>query len=149
MLNATFCAGAKTVTMAKFDIEKFCQLIQDHRITFMYVPPPIVLALGKHPIVSKYDMTSVRWINSAAAPVSKDLVDAVWKRLKIGVKQGYGLSETSPSVSVQLMDEWHKFQGSVGKLYQNMQAKIVDPDGKELPAGEVCLGNYPSFRAAC
>lgn len=131
--------------MAKFDLEAFCRIIQDYRVTFMYVPPPIVLALSKHPIVDKYDLTSLRWINSAAAPVSMELVDAVWKRLKVGVKQGYGLSETSPTISVQLADEWFKFQGSVGKLYQNMVAKIVDPEGKELPAGEVHL----SAQATC
>lgn len=105
----------------------------------MYVPPPIVLALSKHPVVDKYDMSSMRWINSAAAPVSNDLIDALWKRLQVGVKQGYGLSETSPSVTIQLADEWFKFQGSVGRLYQNMQAQIVDPEGKELPSGEVRL----------
>lgn len=124
--------------MAKFDMEAFCKHIQDYRITFLYVPPPIVLALSKHPLVDKYDMSSLRWINSGAAPVSTALVDAVWKRLKVGVKQGYGLSETSPTSTVQFVDEWHKFQGSVGKLYQNMEAKIVDPDGNELPIGEVC-----------
>lgn len=123
--------------MSKFDLPKACQLIQDHKITFIYVPPPIILALGKHPIVEKYDLSSLRFINSAAAPLSKDLVDAVWKRLKVAVKQGYGLSETSPAVSAQLLDEWAKYMGSVGKLIPNMEAKFVDEKLNEVPTGEV------------
>lgn len=124
--------------MAKFDLAQACRLIQDHRLTFVYVPPPIILALGKHPLVSEYNVSSLRFVNSAAAPLSRDLVDAVWERLRVTVKQGYGLSETSPAVAVQLFDEWHKFQGSVGKLAPNMQAKIVDAEGNEVAVGQVC-----------
>lgn len=123
--------------MPKFEIQKACALIQSHRLTFVYVPPPIILALGKHPLVDDYDLSSLRFINSAAAPLSRDLVDAVWKRLKVGVKQGYGLSETSPTVTTQVMDEWARFQGSVGSLLPNMEAMIVDDEGKEMPFGEV------------
>lgn len=137
VLNVTLMTGAKCILMSKFDLPKACQLIQDHAITFIYVPPPIILALGKHPIVDNYDLSSLRFINSAAAPLSKELVDAVWKRLKVAVKQGYGLTETSPAVTTQLMDEWARFLGSVGKLCPNMEAKIVDEQGEEVPVGEV------------
>lgn len=137
VLGTTVSVGVTCVVLPKFDVEKACRLIQDHRLTFMYVPPPVVLALGKHPIVSKYDLSSMRWINSAAAPLSKELAVAVWDRLKIGVKQGYGLSETSPACMVQLSEEWMKFQGSVGRLMPNMEAMIVDEDGKELGYNEV------------
>ncbi|KAH7159881.1 hypothetical protein B0J13DRAFT_581033 [Dactylonectria estremocensis] len=135
VLNVTLSTGVKCVVMAKFDLAQACQLIQDHKLTFMYVPPPIILALGKHPLVDKYDLSSLRFVNSAAAPLSRDLVDAVWDRLQVTVKQGYGLSETSPAVTVQMFDEWARFQGSVGKLAPNMQAKVVDPDGKEVSPG--------------
>lgn len=142
VLNVTFITGAKCVVMPRWDLEKACALIQDHRLTCAYVPPPIVLALSKDPIVSRYDLSSVRWINAAAAPVSRELVDAVWQRLKIGVKQGYGLSETSPTITTQLADEWARFQGSVGRLFPNMRAKIVDPDGNEVAVGKVCRPRF-------
>ncbi|OTA00013.1 hypothetical protein A9Z42_0029420 [Trichoderma parareesei] len=142
VLATSVFTGATCVVLPKFDLEKACRLIQDHSITFMYVPPPIVLALGKHPVVAKYDLSSLRWINSAAAPLSRELAVAVWERLKVGVKQGYGLSETSPAVMLQLPEEWWKFQGSVGRLYPSMEAKIVDEDGTELgynQSGELLL----------
>lgn len=137
VIGTALSTGTTCIVLSKFDVEKACKLIQDHRLTFMYVPPPVVLALGKHPVVSKYDLSSMRWINSAAAPLSKELAIAVWDRLKIGVKQGYGLSETSPACMTQLSEEWMKFQGSVGRLFPNMEAKIVDEDGKELGHNEV------------
>ena len=89
--------------MAKFDIEKFCQNIQRYRITFAHIVPPIVLLLAKHPAVDKYDVSSVRMLNCGAAPLTKDLVKAVYERAKIRVKQGYGLSEASPTTHSQVM----------------------------------------------
>lgn len=88
--------------MAKFEMEKFCRTIQDQKITFSYVVPPVVLLLGKHPVVAKYDLSSLRMMNSGAAPLTSELVDAVYKRLKVPIKQGYGLSETSPTTHTQV-----------------------------------------------
>lgn len=123
--------------MSRFDIERACQLIEKHKISFSYVPPPVVLAFSKHPVVDKYDLSSMRLLSSGAAPLTPDLATAFWDRLKIAVKQGYGLSETSPVAMMQHPDEWGKFMGSVGKLLPNMVAKIVDPDeGTELADGQ-------------
>ena len=88
--------------MARFELEKFCKVIQDEKITFVYVVPPVVLLLGKHPIVTKYNLSSLRMLNSGAAPLTRELVDAVYKRLKVPIKQGYGLSETSPTTHTQV-----------------------------------------------
>lgn len=106
-------------------------------ITFAYVPPPIILGFAKHPIVDKYDLSSLKWLNSGAAPLTKELVDGVWERLTIPTKQGYGLSETSPVSHMQSVLEWAKYKGSVGGLMPNMEAKIVDLEGNEVPQGEV------------
>ena len=73
-----------------------------------------------------------------AAPLTSELTEAVWQRLKIPVKQGYGLSESSPVVTCQTVDEWAKFMGSCGKMMPNMEAKLVDEEGREVADGEVC-----------
>lgn len=95
-----------------------------------------MLALAKHPAVDKYDLTSLKSVNSGAAPLPNELLELVWTRLKLPVKQGYGLSETSPTTHCQLPDEWAKFMGSVGKLVPNMEAMIVDLKGNEVSLGE-------------
>ena len=122
--------------MAKFDIERFCAHIQNHKITFAYVVPPVVLLLGKHPIVDKYDLSTLRMMNSGAAPLTRELVDATYARLKVPIKQGYGLSETSPTTHTQPWEDWHSTIGSVGRLFPNMTAKYMSPDAQELPIGE-------------
>ncbi|KAI0841979.1 acetyl-CoA synthetase-like protein [Hypoxylon sp. FL0890] len=129
--------GIQVVVLPKFDLEKFCKVIQDHRITYASVPPPVVLALAKHPIVSKYDLSSMKWMNSGAAPLGRDLVELVWQRLTIPVMQGYGLSETAPVVTKTNIADWKRYNGSCGKLVPNVEAKVVDVDtGKEKGMGE-------------
>lgn len=122
--------------MEKFDLEKFCKTIEKFGATFAYVVPPIVLMLGKSPIVSNYDLSTIRMMNSGAAPLTRELVDAVYARLKIPIKQGYGLSETSPTTHTQPWDHWNKYPGSVGRLLPNQVAKYMNPEGKEVAAGQ-------------
>lgn len=129
--------GWRLVVMERFDMEKALQAIERYRITFVYVPPPVILAFSKHPAVEKYDLSSLKVLHSGAAPLTRELTEAVWNRLKVPVKQGFGLSETSAVVCCQVVDEWAKFMGSVGKLMPNMEAKIVDEDGREVQEGEV------------
>lgn len=142
LVHAAMYRGLELIVMAKFDLEKFCAHIQNYKIAFVFVVPPVVLHLSKHPVVSKYDLSSVRMMNSGAAPLTHELVEAVYSRLKIPVKQGYGLSETSPTTHTQGWDEWRSHIGSVGKLLPNMEAKYMSTpeDGSEpheLAAGEV------------
>jgi 4-coumarate--CoA ligase len=141
--------GFQLVVMAKFELERFCQVIQENKVTFVYLVPPVLLALAKHPIVAKYDLSSVRMVNCGAAPLTRELVDALQKRMPLPVKQGYGLSETSPTTHVQPWAEWNTTIGSVGRLLPNLQAKYLDPDGNELPVGqdgELCLKGPNVFK---
>ncbi len=135
-LFASMYLGWELVTMARFDMDKACAIIEKHGITYAYVPPPIVLAFSKHPAVDKYDVSSLRMLHSGAAPLTRELTEALWDRLKLPVKQGFGLSETAPVAHMQLPEEWGKFMGSVGKLLPNMEAKIVDADSREVADGQ-------------
>lgn len=128
--------GLHLVVMSKFEIEAFCRIVQTHRITFVYLVPPVLLLIAKHPSISKYDLSSLRMANSGAAPLTKELVEQVNKRVRLPIKQGYGLSETSPTTHAQSWEDWNSTVGSVGKLLPNLQAKYLDPDGKELAVGE-------------
>ncbi|KAJ4301206.1 hypothetical protein N0V90_003297 [Kalmusia sp. IMI 367209] len=137
LIHQSIYSGLQLVVMPRFDLEDFCKFVQYLKITFVYVVPPIVLLLGKHPVVSKYDLSSIRMMNSGAAPLTKELVDAVYSRLKVPIKQGYGLSETSPTTHTQPWEDWDKYLGSVGKLLPYQEAKYMSEDEKELQPGEV------------
>jgi 4-coumarate--CoA ligase len=137
LVHQSLYRGLTCIVMEKFDLEQFCKLVQQHKITFSYVVPPVVLGLSKHPVVDKYDLSSLRMMTSAAAPLTKELVDAAYKRLRIPVTQAFGLSETSPSTHVQPLELWQSTVGSVGRLLSNQTAKYVSIDETEVPIGEV------------
>lgn len=129
--------GIELVIMPGFDLKLFLETVQRHRITFIYVAPPIIVRLATDDTVNNYDLTSIRMMTSGAAPLTKELTDRVSKKYNIKINQAYGLSETSPMTHTQPWDEWYSSVGSVGKLFPNMTAKYMSEDGKELQAGQV------------
>lgn len=114
------------VSMPRFDLEQFLQLIQEHRVTGAYLVPPIMLALAKHPLVSKYDLSSLEMILSGAAPLSGEIALACQNRLGCVVKQGYGMTEMSPVTHIASADFGPIKMDSVGHLVANTQARVVD-----------------------
>jgi acyl-CoA synthetase (AMP-forming)/AMP-acid ligase II len=127
--------GATLVTMPRFDLEEFLRLLQDHRITRAFLVPPIVLGLAKHPLVDKYDLSSLNTVVSGAAPLDAGLEAACAERTGALVTQGWGLTETSPVVTTNLGSEPRP--GSVGRLLANTRCRVVDPaSGADLPVGE-------------
>ncbi|KAJ5747574.1 uncharacterized protein N7511_009270 [Penicillium nucicola] len=142
LITQALYKGYHLIVMQKFEIEKWCAHVQNYRCTFSYIVPPVVLLLGKHPVVDKYDLSSMRMMNSGAAPLTQELVEAVYSRIKVGIKQGYGLSETSPTTHSQQWEDWREAIGSVGRLMPNMEAKYMTmpEDGSaptEVPVGKV------------
>jgi acyl-CoA synthetase (AMP-forming)/AMP-acid ligase II len=140
LMNAPLRKGATVVVLPRFDLETFLAAIQNHRITGLYVAPPIVLALAKHPLVAQYDLSSLRYVISAAAPLDADLAEACARRLGLPpVGQAYGMTELSPGTHVVPLDAMRDAPpGAVGKLIAGTEMRIVsldDPD-KDLGPGE-------------
>lgn len=102
LIHQTLHRGIEVVVMPAFDMETFLRTVQEHKITFIYVAPPVIVRLSRDKMVENYDLSSVKMITSGAAPLSKELVDTVYKRLKIKINQAYGLSETSPMTHTQV-----------------------------------------------
>jgi 4-coumarate--CoA ligase len=99
LASVLYCGwrGQELITTSdRFDLAKFCELVQTHRPQRSHLVPPILLGLAKHPLVDDYDMSSLKMIVSAAAPLGKETENAVTKRLGINVKQAWGMSELSP-----------------------------------------------------
>ena len=136
IMMAVLVNGGTIVTMPKFELEPFLQLIQQYKVTLVNVVPPIVLALAKHPVVEKYDLSSLRLIGSGAAPLGAPLAGACEARIKVKVRQGYGLTETSPVTHFHPQTGTIVKHESIGPLVSNTEARIVDPEtGADVPAG--------------
>jgi acyl-CoA synthetase (AMP-forming)/AMP-acid ligase II len=127
LLVSTY-VGSKLIFMAQFDLIKYLEIIQTHKVTRGFVVPPIVLALTKHPVVDRYDLTSLECLVSAAAPLGFDVQVACAKRLKCLVKQAWGMTEISPCGAItpdDMVVAVEKLHGTSGKLVPGSEGKIV------------------------
>ena len=154
--------GACIVSLPRFDLEQVLTVLQDHKIRMANIVPPILVALAKHPIVAKYDLTHLKYLFSGAAPLGTELASACQERLGLTVRQGYGLTETSPVTHFHPMDDTRVVLDSVGPAAPNTECRLVDPaTGKDCAPGErgelwmrgpqVMKGyfNKPEATAAC
>ncbi|MET8767073.1 4-coumarate--CoA ligase family protein [Streptomyces sp. NPDC004658] len=139
LMNAPLRKGATVVVLPRFELETFLAAIEKHRITGLYVAPPIVLALAKHPAVSRYDLSSLKYVISAAAPLDARLAVACAERLGLPpIGQAYGMTELSPGTHVVPLDRLREAPaGTVGRLIAGTEMRIVslDDPGKDLGTG--------------
>ena len=131
LLNFALRQRAGLVTMPKFDLPEFLRIIAEHRTTWVFVAPPIAVALAKHPIIDQYDLSSVKVVFSGAAPLDGALASAVANRLGCIVTQGYGMTETSPAVNLTSETRTDIDRSSIGPLVPNTEARLVDPESGE------------------
>ncbi|WP_320780052.1 4-coumarate--CoA ligase family protein [Streptomyces sp. CRN 30] len=140
LMNGPLKHGATVVVLPRFDLDTFLVAIEKHRITALYVAPPIVLALAKHPSVVRYDLSSLEYVLSAAAPLDARLAAACAERLGLPpIGQGYGMTELSPCTHVVPLDAARDAPpGTVGKLVAGTEMRIVslDDPSRDVPAGE-------------
>src|SRR5262249_41891887 len=133
----TFREGVKLVSVPRFELEPFLQTMQDHRVSMAMIVPPIVLALAKHPIVAKYDLSAMHTVFSGAAPLAPDLAAACKARFNVRVRQGYGLTEASPTTHFHPLATDHEALDAIGPAVPNTDCRLVDPDtGIDVPTGE-------------
>ncbi len=143
ILNMGLYSGSTIVLMPRFDLESFLKAIQDYEVSLAHLVPPIVLALSKHPIVDNYKLPSLHTIFCGAAPLGEELTRACMDRLGCIIRQGYGMTETSPVThSSPAPPRVTKF-GSVGVPAPNTECKIIDLEHGEMlgpgERGEVCV----------
>jgi len=113
------------ITMSgRFDLERYCQLVEKYRPDRSHLVPPIILMLAKNPVVDKYDVSSVKMIVSAAAPLSDHIEKGVFDRVGSRVKQAWGMSELSPIATFQTDDAFKS--GSIGTVTASTEGKVVD-----------------------
>jgi len=143
IMNVGLYAGARIVVMSRFDLESFLTVLQDYSVTLAHVVPPIMLALAQHPSVDNYDLSKLRTLFSGAAPLSEKLARACSERLDCSIRQGYGMTETSPAIHLTPPAlDWAKY-GSIGQCVPDTECKIVNVETGEPVGygeeGEICM----------
>jgi acyl-CoA synthetase (AMP-forming)/AMP-acid ligase II len=136
-LSFALLRGATIVVMSRFDLEQYLEQVQRYGVTYLHLVPPIVLALAKHPIVDKYDLSRAKWALSAAAPLGKPVAEAFTARLGTQLVQAYGMTEVSGATHVGSTLPGEINPESGGRLLPNTECLVVDPaSGDALDRGQ-------------
>ncbi len=143
VLNMGLYKGVTIVMMPRFELETFLKAAQDYEVSLAHLVPPIVLSLSKNPIVDNYRLPKLRTIFCGAAPLGEDLTRACMNRLGCNIRQGYGMTETSPVTHSSPAQPTDVKFGSVGVPAPNTECKVVDLETGEMlgpgQKGEVCV----------
>ncbi|KDN47977.1 acetyl-CoA synthetase-like protein [Tilletiaria anomala UBC 951] len=125
--------GTPVVVLPKFDLEQWLSTVQHFKVTIAMAVPPILVLLAKHPIIDKYNLSSLKLLLCAAAPLSAELGDEVEKRIPtVRVTQGWGLTETSPTATFTPSHMYRNAKGSAGRLLPGLEMRIVDDDSRDV-----------------
>ena len=112
--------------------------VEKYRVTTMAAVPTIYSAFVNHPLLGRFDLSSLVGCGSGAAPLPVEVVRQFEEKTGAVIFEGYGLTETSPSITLNPTNMEQRKVGSVGLPIPNTDIKIVDLETgrQELPDGE-------------
>ncbi|KAK7420261.1 hypothetical protein QQX98_002916 [Neonectria punicea] len=124
--------GDGIFVLPKFDFQWFLESIQKYKIEQLLVVPPIIInMLRSKETCQKYDLSSVRFVYSGAAPLGKETIEEMKEMYpKWTIAQAYGMTETS--VVVTSPSEHDVYPRASGSLLPGVKVKIVDLSGVEV-----------------
>ncbi len=128
--------GVDIVLMGKFNALGILPMIQKYKISLMSGVPTIYNVMCSNPKAGEYDISSIRFLVSGAAPLPEDTFQAIQRVLNKPVIQGYGLSEATCASAVADHEDPIRWN-SVGPPLRYTGVRIVDSNGVDLPPGEI------------
>jgi acyl-CoA synthetase (AMP-forming)/AMP-acid ligase II len=143
--------GRKLVLLRQFDPGEWLRTVEQERVTHAFLVPTMVKQLIDHPEFSRHDLSSLETLSYGGAampfPVVRRAVEMFPKT--VGFVNAFGQTETTSTLTV-LGPEDHRLDGpaaevelrlkrlkSIGRPLPDVELKVVDEDGRELPAGQV------------
>lgn len=140
--SATVCMlmpvsiGARIVVFDSFVPRKCLQAIHDHRITVFVGVPAMFAVLGHLKNTNDYDVSSLRFCVAGGAPLPAEVLETFESIYKVKIYEGDGPTECSPVTSVNPIGGKRKV-GSIGLPVPDVEMKIVDDEGNDLPPNQV------------
>ncbi|CAK9782663.1 acetyl-CoA synthetase-like protein [Cutaneotrichosporon oleaginosum] len=135
MLLLPLAYGIPTVLLPRFDELAALRAIQTHRVTLPLFVPPVVLRLLQSSNTAGFDLSSLRVVMSAAAPLQEDLSAAFENKFRVKVIQAYGMTEATPGITSMSSAMAPGRAGWSGRLMPTYQARLVD-EGADVPPGQ-------------
>lgn len=133
---STWMAGGG-VLIPRPEPKAILEAVHKYRVNFFPAVPTMYVGLLNHPELEKFDISSIQGCFSGAAPMPVEVIKAFEEKTSSQICEGYGLSETSPVVTINPWGGTTK-AGSIGLPIPDTEIKIVDLDEgtREMPAGE-------------
>lgn len=135
-LNTGIASGSCLTLVPRFEPGTALAVLQQHRVTVMLGVPSMYAALLHHPDRAGADLSRLRLCVSGGASLPVEVLREFERAFGCAILEGYGLSETSPVATFNHPDRPRK-PGSIGTPIAGVEIRVVDPDGKDVPAGEV------------
>ena len=141
--------GARHVMLKRFDPATACELIEREGVTAFSMVPTMANMLLSFPELAQYDLSSLEEVMIGGAPSSPALTRQLEEKLGCRVLAGYGLTETSPVVTMAHLkdtlgevshEERIRRQAMTGYAFPGAQVKVVRPDGAEVNKDAKTIG---------
>ncbi|MER7458008.1 long-chain fatty acid--CoA ligase [Micromonospora sp. NPDC126480] len=137
-MNAGLYGGATLVLLPRFDAGTALTLMEREKVTFFAGVPTMywgLLSAGREKVDVTAIAASLRMAVSGGAALPVEILEQVEKVYGVKIREGYGLSETSPVASFNHPGREAK-PGSIGQPVWGVQMRLVDADWNEVPEGE-------------
>ncbi|MEO1282054.1 MAG: long-chain fatty acid--CoA ligase, partial [Pseudomonadota bacterium] len=143
VMNLGVTIAAKIIIMPRFVLNDALKLINSGRPTIMPGVPTLFNAILNHPKVKNYDLSTLVFCISGGAPLPVEVKEKFETLTSCAIVEGYGLSETSPVVSCNVVNGLNR-AGSIGLPFPQtiISLRDLEEPTKEVPkgeAGEVCV----------
>ena len=135
-LNSAVMVGASISLLPRFDAGKALEIIERDGVTIFEGVPTMYVGMLRHPDLSGTDVSTLRGAITGGSAMPLEVLHEFERVFGTQLLEGYGLSETSPVVSFNLPGP-DRMAGSIGKPVEGMEVRIVDPEGAEVPVGDV------------
>ena len=135
--------GGTTVLYEKFSRTRFWKFVERYKINFAELSTAMIPILLNPPEdVSKYDISSLKFIAAGGATLHEEVVNRFEKHFKVPLFEAYGLTESSCLVTYTPPVPEKRKIGSAGPSLKTTKIKIIDDDGEEAKthkAGEIFI----------
>lgn len=142
VMNLAVRCGFEIIALPRFHLDEALSLISRRRPEYFPAVPAIYNAVNTHPHRDRYDLTSLKYCISGGAPLPVEVKKEFEQNTGCVVVEGYGLSEASPVVCVNPIEEENK-PGSIGLPVPGTIVELIDPATGEPAAsgepGELCV----------
>jgi long-chain acyl-CoA synthetase len=135
MMLAPIQLGATIVYMARFSPVGALHAIREHHVSLMFGVPSMYAAIVRLKDAKPEDFKSIYAMISGGEPLPQSLREVFKQRYDVALYEGYGLTETSPVVTLNIPED--NKPGSVGRPVPGAHIAIVDDNGAALPQGQI------------